>query len=478
MDLSEVKSKSVSCIYRITFPDGKYYVGHTKNLRERVQLYERNLDDASDKSRVLCALRDCGIESVSWDVLCAVSVRNDDDLKLCLSILEIKYIRENGCIWPKGYNTSIGGELLGIPSDVIETKFCVASRDFACKAVLVYDVDGNFVAEYPSVNRCAYALGVDDGRVKDVIGKVALLRDTYMVREKRYGEVPKKILPFKPSHVVKYRVKTEYDVVREKVYKRKELDNAAIMYDKDGNYVGLFDNARQSRLFLKMEDTKLPFGREFRGVYILHYNGGEIRKSLGAFTSKNLKTMFYDDILALGDADNIGEQISLHLEEVPEKPKKSADGRPKSKPTKFVQRIDKYTLDGEYVCTYDDVKTAAEENGVRTSGIYASIKRKSRRCGDFIYRVEGDVVEPSEIVFLKHERVEKYSLDGKFICVYDSIADAASQNAMSASSVNACVTGKARRCGDFVYRFEGSDLEFPEFSEITLNRILGKDKND
>lgn len=477
MDLEEVKKNHVSCVYRITFPDGKYYVGQTKDLGDRVCLYERLLSE-KNRGRVMEALREFGIGSVVWDVLCEVSMLDSEDRRLCLSILEIKYIRECGSLFPDGYNESIGGELLGIPADVLNLKFGVNADGYACKPVLVYDADGNFVSEHASIGRCAYDLGTTVDEVKRCLDKVALVRGSYMVRGKSYGYVPENIAPFEPKVSIRHKTKTEYDVVREKIYKKVEITNAAIMYDKDGNYVGLFDNARQSRLYLKMEDTKLPFGREFRGVYILHYNGGEIRKSLGAFTSKNLKTMFYDDILALGDADNIGEQISLHLEDVSEKPTRGADGRPKSKPTKFVQRIDKYTLDGKYVCTYDDVKTAAEENGVRTSGIYASIKKKVRRCGDFIYRVEGDAVEPSEIVSLKHGRVEKYSLDGTFICVYDSIADAASQNAMSASSVNACVTGKARRCGDFVYRFEGSSLEFPKFSEITLNRILGKDKND
>ena len=36
MNLEEVKRVSASCIYRITFPDGKIYVGQTVDLRRRV----------------------------------------------------------------------------------------------------------------------------------------------------------------------------------------------------------------------------------------------------------------------------------------------------------------------------------------------------------------------------------------------------------------------------------------------------------
>jgi hypothetical protein len=68
MKLENVKS-SVSCIYRIKFPDGKYYVGRTKNLSKRVHLYLKNMCDASDNSRVMCALREFGIENIDVDIL-------------------------------------------------------------------------------------------------------------------------------------------------------------------------------------------------------------------------------------------------------------------------------------------------------------------------------------------------------------------------------------------------------------------------
>ena len=385
----ELEKNVLNCVYRLTFPDGKYYVGKTKNMRERIKLY-RHCVDVFDKSNCVAdALREFGMDNVRLDILCTVSTSDVSDVELCLGILEIKYIREHDCIYPRGYNTSIGGELLGIPADVISTKFGVTSNEFGCKAILVYDIDGNFVEEYPSISRCAYGLGVDENRVTDVLNRMKLLRNTYMLREKRYDEVPNKILPFKPKSVKKNVI--EKVVEFEKVYVKRDLRNAAIMYNKQGDYVGLFDNARKSRLFLKMEDTKLPFGREFRGMYLFHYNGGEIKKSLGAFTSRNLTTMFYDDILALGDIDNIGERISIVLDPVPEKPVRStakAIVTPRQKP-----KIDKYTLSGEYVCTYNSVSEASVENNVYSSAIHACAKKKVRRCGNFIYRYEGDALD-------------------------------------------------------------------------------------
>lgn len=389
MRLDEVKKVTVSCIYRITFPDGKYYVGQTKNLRERVNLYERNVRDVSCNSRLILAIRSAGIENLVWDVLADVSVRDSEDLRLCLSILEIKYIRECDCISPKGYNVSIGGELLGIPADFIETKFGVTSSGFGCKAVLVYDADGNFVSEHPSLSHCAYALGVDVNRVKGVLDKISLLRNTYMIREKRYGEVPKRIMPFKPKVVTKHRIQTKYNTVYEKVYKRKEMDNAVIMYDKEGEFVGVFDSAYQIRKRLRV-DFAFKFGREFHGYYMFHYFGGEIKRSIGAFTSKKLLTTLYDDILSLGDTTDIGRKISI--------PQANKESHRKIKNPVVMERkqkpkINKFTLDGKFICSYDSLVEAAEKNDVLVSGVYACAHKTLRRCGDFIYRYEGDTLD-------------------------------------------------------------------------------------
>lgn len=381
MKLSLVEN-CYDCIYVLKFPNGKSYVGKAKRLKERMGLYIRNLAaNRHDKSKVMAAIREFGIDNVDVEVLQSVrsSVKSEKDVDLCLSILEIKYIREMNTIYPNGYNTSIGGEMLGIPADVISTAFGVQSADFGCKPIIAYDIDGNFVAEYPSIGRCAYALGVDVNAVKGAIGRVALVRNTYMLREKRYNEIPKKILPFKPKEVVK--TKYAVEVVKQKVYKKVELNNAAIMYDKGGNYVGLFDNVCRSKKYLRV-DFPVPFGREFRGYYLFHYNGGEIRKNIGEIKSSVVKTVLYDDILAYGNVDNVGELISMPV--LPKKEKKLP------KPKKAKRRVNKYTLDGVFVESYGTITEASMANEVSPCMIYANLHKQTKRCKNFIYRFEGD----------------------------------------------------------------------------------------
>ena len=457
MNLEEAKSNRVSCIYRITFPDGKYYVGRTKSLRERVRLYERKMSDETDNSRVMTALRGFGLENVSWDILSCVSVRDADDLSLCLSILEIKYIRECDCIYPNGYNTSIGGELLGIPTDVIETKFGVNAAGYAGKPLLVYDKDGNFVSEHPSVAKCAYALGVPDSCISYAVDRIALVRSTYMVREKKYGDIPQKILPFAPQVVKKKVVEKEVEV--EKVFVKKELDKASIMYDEYGEYVGIFESTYQVRKYIGI-DCRFPFGREYHGYYLFHYNGGDIKKSLGVFTSKMLTTTMYDDILALGDAENIGDMISLKVvEEEKEEVERKEYHRKKTR------QVGKYSLDGEFLESYDKIADAAAANDVFESGIRACCNRKTRRCGDFIYRYADDerpVVEESDIRLLqsvdgkrkykKRYVVEQYSLDGTLLGTFDTIVEAGEKTGISQSAIWHCVKGNTKTSGGYVWK--------------------------
>jgi len=457
MNLEEAKSNRVSCIYRIAFPDGKYYVGRTKSLRERVRLYERKISDETDSSRVMTALREFGIENVSWDILSCVSVRDADDLSLCLSILEIKYIREQGCIYPNGYNTSIGGELLGIPADVIETKFGVDATGYAGKPLLVYDKDGNFVNEYPSVAKCAYALGVPESHISNAVDKIALVRSTYMVREKKYGDVPQKILPFAPQVVKKTVVEKEVEV--EKVFVKKELDKASIMYDEYGEYVGIFESTYQVRKYIGI-DCRFPFGREYHGYYLFHYNGGEIKKSLGVFTSKMLTTTMYDDILALGDAENIGDMISLKVVE-----EEKEEVVQKEYHRKIMRQVNKYTLDGDYIETYDSISDAAAANDVFDSGIRACCNRKTRRCGDFIYRFADDeepvvmekpssvrVSKDGKVSYKKRYVIEQYSLDGTLIDTFNTIVEAGEKTGISQSAIWHCVKGHTKTSGGYVWK--------------------------
>jgi hypothetical protein len=173
--------------------------------------------------------------------------------------------------------------------------------------------------------------------------------------------------------------------------------------DEYGEYVGIFESTYQVRKYIGI-DCRFPFGREYHGYYLFHYNGGEIKKSLGVFTSKMLTTTMYDDILALGDVDNIGDMISLKVVE-----EEKEEVVQKEYHRKITRQVNKYTLDGEYIETYDSISDAARANETFESSIRACCNRKTRRSGGFIYRFADD----KEPVVMEKPASVRVSKDGK-----------------------------------------------------------------
>ena len=91
MRLSEVKDNS-ACIYKLTFPDGKYYVGQTKNLLNRVNLYIRNHENGS-KSGVHSVISKFGLEDIDIEVLCRIVNLPEVEERLCLNIFVLHFIK-------------------------------------------------------------------------------------------------------------------------------------------------------------------------------------------------------------------------------------------------------------------------------------------------------------------------------------------------------------------------------------------------
>ena len=88
---------------------------------------------------------------------------------------------------------------------------------------------------------------------------------------------------------------------------------------------------------------------------------------------------------------------------------------------------------------------------------------------------EKEVVEKNPKVVIKREpkpRIEKYTLDGQYVCTYENAIHAAADNNVYSSAIHACARKKTRRCGDFIYRYEGDTLDLPDFSQSTLQKRL------
>ena len=70
--LIDLESKHFACVYKLVFPDGKVYVGKSKDVGKRVDVYRRKTDggwSSETNSELYEAIRGCGIENVEAEVL-------------------------------------------------------------------------------------------------------------------------------------------------------------------------------------------------------------------------------------------------------------------------------------------------------------------------------------------------------------------------------------------------------------------------
>lgn len=349
-------------------PNGLSYVGQTKCLRDRLCLYESqlygSLSSSKSSSRHLDALLEYGFDNVDIEVLCYLRNIFGEDLLLCLSILEIKYIREYDTFYPHGYNVSIGGEILGIPIDLISTS-CNSSMNN--KPVLVYDLDGNFVSEYPSIAKCAYYLGSDSDTVSSKLDKRgSLLLNQYLIRSKRYGDIPQKIVGFKPNVVEKVKVKNiieEHVVFKEKTVR---VTLPTLKYNLDGDFCGEYETRIDAALSVGRRN--IAYGVPIRGYIFFKHDGGEIRQNIGKIEIRSKRLPKYSD--ALNRCDDF---------------------------TKFpVARsgwsnlindftIEQWDLYGNHIGTYSSIKEASEKTGLRYSGIWSCVMGRTRKSQGYIW---------------------------------------------------------------------------------------------
>ena len=363
MNFNDAEKFCKPCVYKLTYPNGKCYIGQTKCLRDRIRLYRRQINgELNSDSRNLSAMREFGIDSVDISVLCEIEVADRSDLLLCLSILEIKYIRELNCIYPNGYNVGIGGEILGIPTDLVSTN----SNDSRWnKPVLTYDVDGNFVAEYPSLAKCAYSLGVDVDVVSSNLDKRgSLLLNTYFLRSKRYGEIPQKIIGYKPK--IERRVER---VIEQKVIVKEKtvsINLPTLKYNLNGDFCGEYETRIDAAMSIGRRD--INYGVPIRGYIFFKHDGGEIKQNIGLIEVKKKRLPKYSDALNRKDE-------TIEKSDAPVWRNLINDFK-----------IEQWTIYGEHIATFDNIRDASIKTGFPYSNIWACVFGRTRKSCGYVWK--------------------------------------------------------------------------------------------
>lgn len=409
MKIEEAKKCYYACIYCLEFPNGKKYVGKTKNLSSRIGLYLR----FGGSNKLLSeAISEFGWDNVEIRVLSRIDCKDKIDLDVCLSILEIKYIREVGSLSPNGCNISLGGECLGIPVSSLTTdKDAIKRFSDGSKAVLLYDKQGELVNEFPSIARMSYDLSLDEDLIRGLIDKKKLLNGKWYLRKKKYDYAPKCIEvdpPFVCENVIYKDVVVERERIRYKdVIVRREVEKIIekerkvtkkqhiLRYDMNGDFCGEYDSMKDACRSFTSSASGIACG-VYRNGYILFKKGdGEIPQKIEPYHVLKNKVMgdYYRPASELEDKSKRVKPVKESMSKKRGRPKnisteETTSLRVYGKYTNInnVFKVEQYDLNGVLVATYDSIRDASSDTGINYANIWACVMGRTKKAHGFVWK--------------------------------------------------------------------------------------------
>lgn len=377
MRIEEAKKLHCSCVYCLLFPNGRRYIGKTKDLGSRMGLYE----SFGGSSLVSDAIIEFGWGVIDVLVLREVVCDDEVDLELCLSILEVRYIRDYRTTGLEfGYNVSFGGECLGIPIEHLTTDVDVIRRYHSGeKVVLCYDLDGNYVREYESVARMSYDNGVDEDSIRRYVGKMKPFADKWYLRFKRYDYIPERIEV--PVWEVRERIKYK-DIIEERVIEKEVTIHThvpALKYDMNGKFCGEYPSkSAAKRTFTKK--SVVDWGVYTNGYILFKKVSEDYPKQIEDYTVLSKKQLldYYvpaDELLDLEFSEEYQKQASKRL---------CVNGKYTNIKHQF--KVHQCGLDGRIIATFDSIRDASHETGVAYSMIYNCLKGVTKRASGYKWK--------------------------------------------------------------------------------------------
>lgn len=250
-----------------------------------------------------------------------------------------------------------------IPPDLISPD----SNDISwSSSVLFYDIEGNFVSEYPSIAKSAYFLVVDSDTVFCKLDKrVSLLLNKYFIRSKRYGSIPEKIVGFKPKVFTKVKEVVEGRIVVKDrpVY----VPHPTLKYNLSGEFCGEYETLISAALSIGRKN--ISYGIPIRGYIFFKHDGGDIRQNIGVIEVRSKRLPKYSAALNC-DLDLPDPVVG------------------KSSWRNLINdfKIEQYTIYGELVGSYNSIKESSQKTGISYSGILACVFGRPRKSSGYIWK--------------------------------------------------------------------------------------------
>lgn len=393
----DLKSQHFACVYKLVFPNGKIYIGKSKDIGKRIGLYEMKVvgkwEDEQD-GRLYDDLKVFGLDSIGVEVLFKViacnGVDSDRDLDYALGIVEMRWIKELDSSNPdKGYNATDGGEMFGIRRmEKIKEVEKVVYKDVIVERarerqtngipVVGYDINGDYIGEWPS--RIAFT--------REVLGLKSYRAMDFNVWRKGF-------IMYEKSEPVADKVESYAEFLLRT--KQARVDSEKIYRDKVGSR-GVIRDARLYRNIVFVDCNLQEVGR-YNGIKDAERQTGIAYCNIYACLKNGYGSTHGSYVFWADDWDEDKERCITTMRE-----RKVGARQIKTQSRKDVRRkrakhgmVYQYDVRFNEVGVYNTVREAAEKTGYDTCVIYGALKRGLNAFGGvYHWCYEADRIAPKE----------------------------------------------------------------------------------
>lgn len=187
-----------------------------------------------------------------------------------------------------------------------------------------------------------------------------------------------------------------------------------------------------------------PLNDENGSQYVIHKDGDNCNNRFDNLVLVN-GTERYAHSLAMKRVPLTGRKIEKEI----------MFSSPKNTPRAVVQ----YALDGKKIREYRSVTEAARANGTTSGYIRLVALKELIQMNGFVYRFIDDFYNGEHVDFSMKKRVTQYTLDGRKICTYASVKDAAASVGTDPNTLSRCALRKSLSCSGFVWRYDGDSYD-------------------
>jgi len=158
----------IGIVYKYVSPTNKPYIGQTYNEKERRQKFN-NVNVAYGGTKIDNARRKYGPENFKYEVLYTIETDDKEVLMDELNAMEEYYIDKFDSI-ENGYNILRGGSCYHEYIYTKEVKEKIGNA--AAKAIIQYDLEGNFIKDWKSASEAGRVLGIQSALISKCCNRV------------------------------------------------------------------------------------------------------------------------------------------------------------------------------------------------------------------------------------------------------------------------------------------------------------------